>query len=154
MVLIGGAALAVALPMTALAAVPDDECVFTDDPITAEEARIINWHQHRTRTADPAQVADPAQIGDQLQVRTEAAVRQQLRVHVDTDPPADGEAVQTRQREREQLATGNPDAPMGDVDAPRGNPDAPMLGDGSGDCIMDGDQVGDGPNGPEARNKG
>ena len=148
MVLIGGAALAVSLPMTALAAVPDDECVFTDDPITAEEARIIHWYQHRTRTADSAEV------GDQTQARVETAAREQLRVHVDTDPPADGEAVQTRLREREQLATGNPDAPMGDVDAPRGNPDAPKLGDGSGDCIMAGDQVGDGPNGPEGRNKG
>jgi hypothetical protein len=52
-----------------------------------------------------------------------------------------------RSGQYQQMAAGNPDAPMGDKDARRGNPDAPMLGDGAGECLHDGEPVGSGLHG-------
>jgi hypothetical protein len=148
MVLISGAALALSLPMAAQAVTIEGDDMDTDDPYTPAETRDEVRDQDRIRDVDPV----PAE--DQLQMRTEAVERQRLRVHLDTDPPADFDPVQTQLQTQTRLGTGNPDVPMGDPDAPRGNPDAPMLGDGSGECANDGERIGDGPSGPKGPNKG
>jgi len=148
MVMISGAALAVSLPMAAQAVTAEGNEIDTDDPNAPAETRYEVRDQDRIRDVDPVQVQE------QSQTRTEATERQRLRVHLDTDPPADFDPVQTQLQRQTRLASGNPDAPMGDPDAPRGNPDAPMLGDGSGECANDGEPIGDGPNGPKSPNKG
>ena len=148
MVMISGAALAVSLPMAAQAVTMEGDDLDTDDPYTPAETRYEARDQDRIREVDPGQVED------QRQTRIEATERQRLRVHLETDPPADLEPVQTQLQKQTRMATGNSDAPMGDPDAPRGNPDAPMLGDGSGECVNDGEPIGDGPKGPNGPNKG
>jgi hypothetical protein len=148
MVMISGAALVVALPMAAQAVTMEGDDLDTDDPYAPAETR------YEVRDLDRIRDVDPAQVEDQSQTRNEATERLQLRVHLDTDPPADFDLVQMQLQTQTRLATGSSDAPMGDPDAPRGNPDAPMLGDGSGECVSDGEQIGDGPSGPKGPNKG
>ena len=148
MVMLGGAVLVVSLPMAAQAVTAEEEDAGIHNAYTAEEARFINQGQDRIREIDSAPLAD------QMQTRSEAAVREQLRVHVDADPPADVDPLQKRLQERTRLATGSGDTPMGDIGAHRGNPDAPMLGDGTGDCVMEGEPEVDGPYGPKSPNKG
>jgi len=148
MVLISGAALAVSLPMAAQAVTIEGDDLDTDDPYAPAETRYEVRDQDRIRDVDPAQVEDPSQT------RAEATERLQLRVHLDTDPPADFDPVQAQLQTQTRLAAGNTDAPMGDPDAPHGNPDAPILGGGSGECVNDGEPIADGPNGPNGPNKG
>jgi hypothetical protein len=139
--MISGAALAVSLPMAAQAVTIEGDDLDTDDPYTPAETR------YEVRDQDRISDADPVPVEDQLQTRIEAAVRQQLKVHLDTDTPGDADPVQIQLQTQTRLATESPDAPMGD-------PDAPMLGDGSGECVNDGEQIGDGPSGPKGPNKG
>jgi hypothetical protein len=148
MVMISGAALVVSLPMAAQAVTIEGDDLDTDDPYAPAETRYEVRDQDRIRDADPVQAEDP------LQTRTEATERLQLRVHLETDPPADFDPVPTQLQTQTRLAAGSPDAPMGDPDAPRGNPDAPMLGDGSGECVNDGEPIADGPNGLKGPNRG
>ena len=148
MVMISGAALVVALPMAAQAVTIEGDDLDTDDPYAPAETR------YEVRDLERVRVADPVQAEDALQTRTEAIERHQLRVHLETDPPADFDPAQTQLQTQTRLAAGSPDAPMGDPDAPRGNPDAPMLGDGRGECVKDVEQIADGLNGPNGPNKG
>ncbi|MEN8040092.1 MAG: hypothetical protein ABFR95_01190 [Actinomycetota bacterium] len=140
MVIIGGAALAVSIPMAALAATSDVGTLGSFDPIGADDAPYAERYQASDVDAE------------QTQART--AVRQQLRTHIETGPPEGFEPVQQQLREHDQLGTGNPDARQANTGVAKGNPDAPMLGDGTGDCTQDGEPLGTGPHGPGGRNNG
>lgn len=121
MVIVGGAALVVSIPMAALALTTDGDAVSTFDPTGpyAEQFR------YQGSDVEPVQIQSQAQVGD--------TVRQRLRVHIETGQPEGFEPVQQQLREHQQLGAGNPDAPM--------------LGDGNGDCIQDGEPLGSGPYG-------
>ncbi len=142
-VLAGGAALAVSLPIVALAATTQDIETSDVSPAIADEAPYTATYVY---LGDDVTV-DPATTQDQ------ALVRQQLRVHSETGPPEGFEPIQ--QRLHQQDGVGNPDTPMGYGAAPGdgtgemhrgGNPDAPR--DGTGECTNPDGPIGTGPHGP------
>ncbi|MCL1600701.1 MAG: hypothetical protein M3112_04095 [Actinomycetia bacterium] len=139
MVVISGAVLAVSLPTAAFALVTEG----SEAPVKAD-----------TQVAVQIQEEVQTQIQDEDQVQSQVMDRKQLRLHVETGPPVGTEPTQTRLREHQEMGMANPDAPMGNQDALRGNPDAPMLGDGTGECIHDGDPIGTGPHGPGGGSNG
>lgn len=154
MVVISGAVLAVALPTAAIAMIAEagGTSVKAETPIELQAtSRVMYKNAAATQIQEQVQVQEQAQIQEQAQddvlVQSQAMVRRQLRLHVETGPPEGTEPMQTRLREHKQLGTANPDAPMGNADVPRGNPDAPRLGDGTGECIHDGEPMGTGPHG-------
>lgn len=156
MVVISGAVLAVALPTAAIAMITEGggTSVEADTPITLQTTSQL-MYENEAATQVQVQVQVQEQVQEQVEVQeqddvlvqSKTMVREQLRLHVETGPPEGTEPTQTRSREHQQLGTANPDARMGNPDAPRGNPDAPMLGDGTGECIHDGEPMGTGPHG-------
>jgi hypothetical protein len=145
MVIISGAALAASLPMAALAVTPD--AAQTPDA-DADWAPVATELELRLQFQDPTLAEDPLMI--QEQVMTQERVRE----HILTGPIDGVVPIQKQERLHEQLGVGNSDARMGNEDAPKGNPDAPMSGDGTGECLSDGEPVGTGPHGPGAGNNG
>lgn len=138
-VLAGGAALAVSLPIVALAATTQD--IETSDiyPAIADEAPYTATYQY---------LGDDVVV-DQVTTQDQALVRQQLRVHSETGPPEGFEPIQQRLHQQDGIGMGNPDAPMGDGTGEMhrgGNPDAPR--DGTGECTNPDGPIGTGPHGP------
>ncbi len=140
-VLAGAAALAVSMPLGALALTSEDVPTPTDP--TAAEA--VDYFAN-----------DLVAPGDEALVQDDALVRQQLRIHAETGPPEGFEPIQ--QRLHAQDHAGNPDAPMTPGTPPAdgapggmfrgGNPDAPR--DGTGECTNPDGPIGTGPHGPGA----
>ncbi len=138
LIITGGVALAVALPMAALAMTTGDE-VAEEAPSTfvAEEAAI-----------DAAPVALNATFEPQ-----------RLRVHADTGPPDGVQPIQNRLHQGEATGAGDMNHERGmnagqhkaagfeGAGQHQGNPDAPM-GDGSGECDHEGEPMNSGPRGP------
>lgn len=151
MVLAGGAAIAVSLPIVALAATTQDVSASDVYPAVADEAPYAETYQNAGDDIMPAPVT----------TQDQALVRQQLRVHAETGPPEGFEPVQQRLHQQDGVGAGNPDAPMGNGTLPGdgtgamhrgGNPDAPM--DGTGECTNPDGPVGTGPHGPGAQADG
>ena len=145
MVLAGGAALAVSLPIVALAATTEDTIV--SDPMVADEAPYMETYQYAADDIDPSTVM----------TQDQTLVRQQLRIHAETGPPEGFEPIQQRLHAQDGAGVGNPDSPMGNGTPPAdgsgathqgGNPDAPR--DGTGECTNPDGPIGTGPHGPGA----
>ena len=175
MIVVGGAVLAVSLPTAAFAMIAETGGTARNaDAPAAVQATHQAMYENGMAVRVQAQVQDPVQANyqstDEMAVAIQAPVQEpilekvmaqdqvmdqeRLRLHVETGPPDGTDPTQTRLRQHQQMATGNPDAPMGDQDARRGNPDAPMLGDGTGECLHDGEPVGSGPHGQGGQNDG
>jgi hypothetical protein len=139
MVIIGGVALAVSLPLAVLAMTTDDSVTDSD---TNSVAAVGTLYQdgYWDSVAAEIQVQEQVQVQDQVQPQDQVMTRRQLRVHIETGPPEGFEPIQQRLHKHDQLGMGNTGTPMGNSGAPRGNPDAPMHGNGTGDCLMDGTQ--------------
>lgn len=140
MVIVGGAALVLSLPMAATAFSPN--AALTPDmdvgwvPMTTELELQVQ-EQVWVQTQDP--------VGDPVTTQDQVMTRERVREHIKTGPIDD--PAQKQLRLHEQVGAGDPDAR-------RGNPDAPMIGDGTGDCLMDGEPQGTGPHGPGAGRNG
>ncbi len=168
--MVGGAIIAVSLPMAAFAVTPAESAAA--DPMPADEAPYVEQYRNsesadgllqlqaqiRTQEQDQVRTQEQDQVRTQDQEQTQSQdqeqIRKRLQVHIETGPPDGLEPTQERLRQHEQQGTGNADAPMRNQDAPKGNPDAPRLGDGTGDCTQDGELMGTGPHGPGGRNNG
>lgn len=151
MVIISGAALAASLPMAALAVTPD--AAQTPDA-DADWAPIATELELQVQEELQLRVQDPTLAEDPLMTQEQVMTQERVREHILTGPIDGVEPIQKQQRLHEQLGAGNSNARMGNEDAPRSNPDAPMSGDGTGECLSDGEPVGTGPHGPGAGNKG
>jgi hypothetical protein len=138
LIITGGVALAVSLPMAALAVTTGDE--------VAEEA--------------PSTFVAEAAVIDAVPVALNATYEpQRLRVHADTGPPANFEPVQNRLHQGEATGAGDMNherrmnaeqhkaAGFEGAGQHQGNPNAPM-GDGSGECDHEGEPMNSGPRGP------
>ena len=160
--MVGGAIIAVSLPMAAIAVTPAESAAA--DPMPADEAPFVERYrnsesfdgllqiQKQVRSQNQNQVRTPDQ--EQIPSQAQEQMRTRHQVHIETGPPDGFEPTPERLRQHEQQGTGNADAPMRNQDAPKGNPDAPRLGDGTGDCTQDGEPMGTGPHGPGGRHNG
>ena len=151
LVIISGAALAVSLPMAALE-VTTDTAQTSDGEV--DWAPVATELELQVQEELQLQIQDPTLAEDPLMTQEQVMTQERVREHILTGPIDGVEPIQKQQRLQEQLGAGNSDARMGNEDAPKGNPDAPMSGDGTGDCLMDGEPVGTGPHGPGAGNNG
>jgi hypothetical protein len=151
-VVMGGMALAVALPFVALAVTTDE---FPDVIMPADAA--TETVQAATQVQAAAEVAPVEPTGPwvspnavdpiAIQQADQTMVRQQFRVHAETGPPEDFEPVQQRLHVDDPLGMGpgieNADQAQNmqnhqNQEMVKGNPDAPRVEAGTSECPNDG----------------
>jgi hypothetical protein len=149
-VITGGIAVAVALPIAALAVTTDE---FSDVIMPADAAtETVNdatqaFYATQAFVAPDVAPVEPtgpwvspnADDPIAIQQADQTMVRQQLRVHAETGPPEGFEPIQQRLHMDDPLGIGpgsNNEGPAGNMG--NGHQNAPMAGAGTGDCPNDG----------------
>lgn len=148
-IVLGGAAVIVALPMGALAmtgpaAIVDDGS--SDAAVLQEQTRSQVQVQNQVRMQDPVDI-DGTDIDEPIVAQEQTATRERLRGHAETGIPEGVEPVQKRLQLHDP-GTGLADGETGGAGIRNGNgpnEDAPRSGDGTGVCTNEDGPIGSGP---------